>query len=663
MPRLPRPAALAARPPGDAGLHPVRAATSRSSPAWSTTSAASPARSRCSTWSSSPPPPPCSPTRTAIVLANLAWTFYAGADRGAPGGRARDPRRRAPSSPAFFSYNLAVHLVGFYAVALLTSYLAQNASRAESELERRDRGPGPARDLPPRRHPVDRERPHHHRSRRARDERQPRRADHPVGAAETELVGQPIGPSACSIASEWDFAGAGAAPTDAAATELAGQARLGADPSRVLGQPPAPTATARTRGFIFIFQDCHPLAAARRSSCASRTAWPPSASWRPGWRTRSAIRWPRSRARCSCCRRACRRRRSGHRLLEIILKESQRLDRTIKGFLRFARPARARRRRASTSARLLRREHGAAAQQRGGHRPATASSLELDPASVRLIGRSATRSARSSGTWRATRCARCPTAAGSQCAGASTRRRLSHRVHGHRPRHDRGAAPKLFQPFQSFFDGGTGIGMAIVYRIVQEHGGELSVESTPAARHHGRPSTCPLEPRGASSRRRRPGRELASLLIVDDEASLLDFLTLLVRAGGLPGDDRRARSPTPATCSATNDFDLVLCDMMMPDGNGLDLLREIKQSGDAHLGHHDDRLHLDQDGDRGDEARRLRLRVQAVRRRGAQDPGAEGAREDRALRRERLPAPRARAALRASATSSAAARGCRRSSG
>jgi len=39
----------------------------------------------------------------------------------------------------------------------------------------------------------------------------------------------------------------------------------------------------------------------------------------------------------------------------------------------------------------------------------------------------------------------------------------------------------LFHPFQSFFDGGTGIGMAIVYQIVDEHGGRLSVDSAPGA--------------------------------------------------------------------------------------------------------------------------------------------------------------------------------------
>ena len=36
-----------------------------------------------------------------------------------------------------------------------------------------------------------------------------------------------------------------------------------------------------------------------------------------------------------------------------------------------------------------------------------------------------------------------------------------------------------FQPFRSSFAEGTGLGAAIVYRIVQEHGGRIQLESAP----------------------------------------------------------------------------------------------------------------------------------------------------------------------------------------
>lgn len=66
------------------------------------------------------------------------------------------------------------------------------------------------------------------------------------------------------------------------------------------------------------------------------------------------------------------------------------------------------------------------------------------------------------------------------------------------------------------------------------------------------------------------------LLVVDDEQSLLEFLHLLFEEEGY--EVERANSVAEARHTVlTKNFDLVLCDILMPDGNGLDLLRELKE--------------------------------------------------------------------------------------
>ena len=65
------------------------------------------------------------------------------------------------------------------------------------------------------------------------------------------------------------------------------------------------------------------------------------------------------------------------------------------------------------------------------------------------------------------------------------------------------------------------------------------------------------------------------LLIIDDESSLADFLCLLFQGEGY--DVNTAGSVEEARKSLERaSYDLVLCDILMPDGNGLELLREIK---------------------------------------------------------------------------------------
>lgn len=66
-----------------------------------------------------------------------------------------------------------------------------------------------------------------------------------------------------------------------------------------------------------------------------------------------------------------------------------------------------------------------------------------------------------------------------------------------------------------------------------------------------------------------------NLLIVDDEVSLRDFLEIVFEGEG-------ARVETAESLAAARELlkrfdpDVVLCDLMLPDGSGLDLLREVK---------------------------------------------------------------------------------------
>ena len=165
---------------------------------------------------------------------------------------------------------------------------------------------------------------------------------------------------------------------------------------------------------------------------------------------------------------------SHKKLLDIISKESTRLDRTIKGFLQFARPKARASVRFDIAAQLAENVELLvnSPEVSSGHQV----ELQLDPPSATLLAdpdqvsqifwnltRNALRAMDDGGTLRI---------AGSVDASAY---RMQFIDSGRGMSEEERA--KLFHPFRSFFDGGTGIGMAIVYRIVEEHRGRLWVES------------------------------------------------------------------------------------------------------------------------------------------------------------------------------------------
>lgn len=164
------------------------------------------------------------------------------------------------------------------------------------------------------------------------------------------------------------------------------------------------------------------------------------------------------------------------RLLGILLKESQRLDRTIKGFLEYARPED----RAAVEfdvARLL-AENFELLENSPEVRPEHRLGLALDPPSAHLV---ADPDGVSQIFWNLARNALKAMPDGGTLEVSGALRNGAYEIvfadSGRGMTEEERA--NLFHPFQSFFDSGTGLGMAIVYRIVQDLGGDLSVDSRP----------------------------------------------------------------------------------------------------------------------------------------------------------------------------------------
>lgn len=142
-----------------------------------------------------------------------------------------------------------------------------------------------------------------------------------------------------------------------------------------------------------------------------------------------------------------------------------------------------------------------------------------------------------------------------------------------------GAAVRLFEPFftTKAQGKGTGLGLAVSRGLVRTFGGELSVESTSS-----RGTTMLLDlPVGSVPPQADSAVRLASelprhrLLVVDDDPSVRSALDralgrkyLIELADGVTEALERVSQGT---------FDLVLCDVMMPDGGAARFLSELEK--------------------------------------------------------------------------------------
>ena len=412
--------------------------------------------------------------RAGISVASVANVLYAGLVLGlyfhwlpVPPG--------APDSVTVFrlAYGLAVHCFGFYGVALLTSYLAHNVARAERELEEK------------REHLADLEVIH-------RDVIQSISsglittdlAGHItsinqaglaiLGRSLEELIGKEIRESGLFSPERWlELTEASASQhTLRAETELE---RDGDTQYVGFSISQLNDADRRHRGYIVIFQD---FSRWRRLEGELRIKDRMAAVGEMAAGLAHEIGNPLAAISGSVQMLASSQNTtpSQRKLIDILLKESQRLDRTIKGFLRFARP-KERSSQPFDIARLLAENcellrNSAEVSER--HRI----EVKLDPPSASVM---ADPDQVSQIFWNLARNSLRAMPDGGTLTIVGRLREDWYRMQvidtGRGMTEEQRA--NLFHPFQSFFDGGTGIGMAIVYRIVQEHGGELDVATRP----------------------------------------------------------------------------------------------------------------------------------------------------------------------------------------
>jgi CheY-like chemotaxis protein/anti-sigma regulatory factor (Ser/Thr protein kinase) len=139
---------------------------------------------------------------------------------------------------------------------------------------------------------------------------------------------------------------------------------------------------------------------------------------------------------------------------------------------------------------------------------------------------------------------------------------------------------KIFDPFfTTKGNRGTGLGLSMAYGVLTRLGGEISAEnrkqggacftlSFPLAT---RPSSQPPLPPASSP---PSGRHI---LVVDDDLDNLEATRMVMELDGQAVDVARSGSEAIERLRAGVRYDLVLCDLGMPDMNGWRVAREIQE--------------------------------------------------------------------------------------
>lgn len=138
--------------------------------------------------------------------------------------------------------------------------------------------------------------------------------------------------------------------------------------------------------------------------------------------------------------------------------------------------------------------------------------------------------------------------------------------------------PRVFEPFFSTKPGHRGLGLALVYGILTNHGGNIALSSTPGQGTSVRvylPASPTFVPEEGTGKAELTGNR--TILVVDDEELLLSTLQAILTAFGY-----RVLTATSGAraleivATAPLPIDLVITDLVMPQMSGRELIDQLQ---------------------------------------------------------------------------------------